>query len=303
MKRPSLLLVLLAAPLVLLGAASLGACSREASQTASTSTAASQPSAASQQPATDAAKAASQASASAAQAEAAPAATPSADSTADAQDQPGTASLERIAAMPSNEELPGGRWKAGENFDVISPEQPTSAAPGKVEVMEVFWLGCPHCYAFEPYIQSWLKQKPSYIQFVRVPVMWGPVHRLHAQLFYTLESLGRDDLVEKAFDTIHKDNNPLIGDTEQDTLEKQIEWAQANGIDPNAFRKAYNSFGVSTSLEQAQEITDRYHVEGVPEVIVAGKYSSDVGKAGGHTQLIQLMDDLAAFEHNRTHAG
>src|SRR6266852_5061427 len=66
-----------------------------------------------------------------------------------------------------------------------------SISPGKVEVVEVFWLGCPHCYALEPFIQTWLKTKPAYIDFVRVPVMWGPVHRAHARLFYTLQALNR----------------------------------------------------------------------------------------------------------------
>ncbi len=296
MKRPFVLLVLLAA-------VSLGACSREASQ--SLPSAEAQPSAAAQQPASNATAAASPSAATAHSAAAQSSTQPAApESTAEAQDEPGTASLEHIASMPSNQDLPDGRWKAGVNYDVISPSQPTTAEAGKVEVMEVFWLGCPHCYALEPYIRDWLKKKPSYIQFVRVPVMWGPVHRLHAQLFYTLEALGRDDLVEKAYDTIHRpDNpNPLIGDTEQDTLEQQVKWAQTQGIKPEDFRKAYSSFGVTTSLQHAQEVTDRYHVEGVPEVIIAGKYSSDVGKAGGHPQLIQLMDDLAAFEHQRMHA-
>jgi protein dithiol oxidoreductase (disulfide-forming) len=206
--------------------------------------------------------------------------------------------------MPARERLPqSAQWKPGVNYDVISPAQPTSAPPGEVEVLEVFWLGCPHCYAFEPYVRAWLKVKPSYVKFVRVPVMWGPVHRLHAHLFYTLEALGRDALVEKAFDTIHNDNNPLIGDTEQDTFEMQMKWAQSNGVSPDAFRKAYNSFGVQASLDHAQDITDRYHVTGVPEVIVAGKYATDVGKAGGHEQLIKLIDFLAAYEHRHERQG
>jgi protein dithiol oxidoreductase (disulfide-forming) len=297
--------------LVLLTAVGLGGCSRGAQGTAG----APQPSAVAQQPAGNGAGTVAQSSTSAAQAAQGTQAQaqssqsssgqsstePTApESTADASDQPGTASLERIAAMPADQQLPQGRWKAGVNYDVISPAQPTSASPGKVEVMEVFWLGCPHCYAFEPYLRAWLKNKPSYIEFVRVPVMWGPVHRLHAQLFYTLEALGRDDLVEKAYDAIHQDNNPLIGETEKDTFEVQLKWAQSQGVNPDAFRKAYNSPGVTRSLQHAQEITDRYHVEGVPEVIIAGKYSSDVGAAGGHdAQLIQLMDDLAASEHRR----
>src|SRR5437879_2240830 len=79
---------------------------------------------------------------------------------------------------------------------------PPRVAPGKVEVIEVIWLACPHCYALEPFIRNWLKTKPAYVEFMRVPVMWGPVHRAHARLYYTFEALGRDDLVSKAMDTI-----------------------------------------------------------------------------------------------------
>src|SRR5262249_55972242 len=98
----------------------------------------------------------------------------------------GDAGLERLAQRPADQQLPGGKWKAGVNYDVLVPAQPTSVGPGKVEVTEVFWLGCPHCAAFEPFIQSWLKNKPSYVEFVRVPVMWGPVHRAHAHLYYAI---------------------------------------------------------------------------------------------------------------------
>jgi protein dithiol oxidoreductase (disulfide-forming) len=282
--------------LALLTVVSLGACARERPQPAA-ETSATAPGAT--------AAAASTTSGGASSSSAAQ------SSSAAAEEVPGTASLEQLAAMPAAQQLPDGRWKAGVNYDAIVPAQPTTAPAGKVEVLEIFWLGCPHCYLLEPYIQKWLEQKPSYIQFVRVPVMWGPVHRLHAQLFYTLQALGRDDLVEKAFDTIHRDHNPLIGTSEQDTFDKQLAWAQANGIDANAFRTTYNSFGVHASLEHAQEITDRYHVEGVPLIIVAGKYATDVGKAGGEAaedtggdaKLIQLIDDLAAFEHQRPHRG
>ena len=214
----------------------------------------------------------------------------------------GIAAASAVAFAATGEALPGGHWKAGVNYDPIVPAQPTVAPRGKIEVLEVFWLGCPHCYSLEPYIRNWLKSKPSYVDFVRVPVMWGPVHRLHAQLFYTLEALHRDDLVEKAFDTIHQENNPLIGTDAQDTFNKQLEWAKSTGIDPKAFTTAYNSFGVKAELEHAQEITDRYHVEGVPFVAVGGKYATDVGKAGGHEQLIQLIDELVTFDHqHRSH--
>lgn len=287
--------------LALLTAVCFGACSRGPSQAASS--VAPPPTAAAEQPASPSASTTPAAQAASPASSAQPAAPPAPDSAADTPDQRSTAALEHLAALPAAEQLPAGPWKAGVNYDVITPAQPTTAPPGKVEVMEVFWLGCPHCYAFEPYLRAWLKKKPSYIQFVRVPVMWGPVHRLHARLFYTLEALGRDDLVEKAYDTIHLDDNPLIGNTEEDTLERQVEWAQKQGIPPDAFRKAYNSFGVSVNLQHAQEVTERYNVEAVPEIIVAGKYSSNEDEARGHDQILQLVDFLAAFEHHRIHSG
>src|SRR5579863_4919261 len=140
------------------------------------------------------------------------------------------AGLERLAQLPADQQLPAGRWKAGQNYDVLVPSQPTSVAPGKIEVVEVFWLGCPHCYALEPYIQSWLKNKPDYIQFIRVPVMWGPVHRGHARLFYTLMALNRPDLVQQAFDTIQQKHEMLVGASDDATLKAQQAFAQQFGI-------------------------------------------------------------------------
>src|SRR5207244_5404822 len=90
------------------------------------------------------------------------------------------------------------QMEAGAHYDPLVPAQPTSVAPGKVEVVEVLWLACPHCYALEPYIGNWLKTKPSYVEFVRVPVMWQPIHRAHARLYYALDALGRQDLIAKA---------------------------------------------------------------------------------------------------------
>jgi thiol:disulfide interchange protein DsbA len=219
---------------------------------------------------------------------------------ADSDDAPvGTTSLEKIADLPVQHQLPDGKWKPGVNYDPIVPSQPTSAPAGKVEVLEMFWYACPHCYALEPFIAAWRKTKPDYIDFVRVPVMWGPVHRAHAQLYYTLKQLGRNDLDEKAFETLHQQQNPLLGNTPEETFARQLQFAKDNGIDADAFRKAYNSFAVNSDLQRADEITQRYHVEGVPLIVINGKYMTDVGKAGSHENLIAEINDLAAGEHKR----
>ena len=215
------------------------------------------------------------------------------------------ASLEKIAGAAAGAQLPGGKWRPGVNYDPVVPAQPTSVGSGKVEVMEVFWLACPHCYEIEPRVRSWLKTKPAYVEFVRVPVIWQDVHRAHARLYYTLEALGRDDLVETAFDTIHEDIGnripPLVGQTEEETFRLQQQFAVQHGISAADFARAYNDFGVTSNLQHAEEITQRYHVQGVPFFVVGGKYSTDVAKAGSESKLFELINDLAASEH--THRG
>ena len=227
------------------------------------------------------------------------AATATQESVAEAAD-PSDASLERLAAMPENTQMPGGRWKSGVNYKPVVPAQATSAEPGEVEVLEVFWLGCGHCYALEPFMQSWKKSKASYIKFSGVPVMWGPAHRAHGRLYYTLELLGKDEtLIQKAFEEIHKRGNMLIANNDAQSEAMGLAFAKANGISEADFKREYNGFAVNTRLQRAEEITRRYRIEGVPRVIINGKYETDVGMAGGHSELIQLINDLAAFEKRR----
>jgi protein dithiol oxidoreductase (disulfide-forming) len=229
------------------------------------------------------------------------AAAPTTQDAADGSDDApvGTTSLEKIADLPSQHQLPAGKWQPGVNYDPIVPSQPTSVPAGKVEVLEVFWYACPHCYALEPYLTAWRKTKADYVELVRVPVMWGPVHRAHAQLYYTLKQLGRNDLDDRVFEVLHQQINPLFGNSPAETFQRQLQFAKENGIDADAFTKAYNSFAVNADLQRAEELTERYHVEGVPFIAINGKYATDVGKAGSHEMLIQEINDLAAGEHKR----
>lgn len=223
-----------------------------------------------------------------------------AQETGDADERPtsGDASLERLASLPADAQLPGGRWKPGVNYDPVVPAQPTTASPGQVEVLEIMWLGCPHCYALEPYIKTWLKTKPSYVVFVRAPVMWEePAQRAHAHLFYALQALGGQDLVEKAFSAIHEQKILLTANNPTDAFNVQQAWAVKNGISAEDFKNAYDSFSVNSDLQRAEELTQRYHVIEVPFIVVNGKYTTTVLKAGGPTQLIGLINDLVAYEH------
>jgi thiol:disulfide interchange protein DsbA len=226
-------------------------------------------------------------------------ATASQESTEETPADRGDATLERMAALPADQQLPAGKWKVGTHYTPLVPAQSTSVAPGKVEVVEVFWYGCTHCNALEPFLASWAQNKPEYIEFVRVPVMWGPAHAAHARLFYILQTLNRMDLHQKVFDTVHKGGNMLVFSTEEVTRKAQLDFAKANGISQEDFDKAWSSFAVNAGLGRAKQLTERYRVDGVPLIVINGKYVTDPGKAGGSGQLIQLINDLAAHERRR----
>jgi thiol:disulfide interchange protein DsbA len=215
------------------------------------------------------------------------------DRSQDASDR----SLEKLAELPAEARLPTGRWRPGVSYLPLVPAQTTRVSPGKVEVLEVFWLGCPHCYALEPALQKWLQSKPPYVEFVRSPVMWGPAHREHARLYYTLLALHHEDLVGKAFDTIQH-GDVLIGSNDEEALRAQQAFARANGIAPDEYAKAYASKEVNDDLERAEELTQRYQVTSVPLVVVDGKYATDATMAGSAANLFSLIDDLATAEHN-----
>lgn len=202
------------------------------------------------------------------------------------------------AAVMDTPAEPAMRWQQGVNYKLLVPAQPTSAPPDKVEVVYIFWYACAHCYALDPYLQSWKDKKAPYIEFTRLPVMWGPAHRAHARLFYTLAALGKvEELHSAVFKEIQVNKNVLVSNDPIETEQMQVEFAKRHGISEDEFRKAYDSFAVETSLQRADQMTKRYQVTGVPFIVVNGKYTTDVGSAGGQNQLVALINDLAAREH------
>ena len=194
---------------------------------------------------------------------------------------------------------PLGKWQAGTNYVLLPAPQATNVKAGKVEVTEVFWYGCGHCYALDPTLEEWKKTKPAYVEFIRMPVMWGVPQQQHAKLFYTLQALNRLDLHTKVFDAIHKEHNMLAAPSETDARAMQLAFAKANGISEQDFNTAFDSMTVATNLARAQEATLRYAVAGVPLMIVNGKYTTDVATAGDPAKLIALVNDLAASEKKR----
>jgi thiol:disulfide interchange protein DsbA len=194
-------------------------------------------------------------------------------------------------------------WQEGKNYTRLVPAQPTSAPAGQVEVLEFFWYACPHCYAIDPLVAAWNRTKPAYITFSRVHVMWNEGHRSQARLYYTLDALGKlDQLHSEVFKEIHVNGNPLVAADPNNAAESeriQTAFAKKHGITEADFKKAYHSFGVETALQRADELVQRYRIDGVPTFVVNGKFVADVRTADGAEQLISLVGDLAAQEHKR----
>lgn len=192
-------------------------------------------------------------------------------------------------------------WQEGSNYTRIVPAQPTQVPAGQVEVLEFFWYACPHCYAMDPLIESWRKSKPAYVSFSRVPVTWSEGHRSLARFYYTLESLGKlDQLHGEVFKEIHVNGNPLIGaDPSDEAQAERIQAAFVNkfGISEDTFKNAYHSFAVETAMQRADQLIQRYRIDGVPTFVINGKYIADVRSAGSPERLISLVDYLAALEH------
>lgn len=180
--------------------------------------------------------------------------------------------------------------QAGKQYVELSSPVPISK-PGKIEVVELFWYGCPHCYQFEPTLNAWTEKLPEDVNFVRIPAMFGGVWNVHGQLFITLESMGVEHAVHKAvFEAIHKEGKKLS------TPDEMAEFLAGQGVDKSAFIKAYNSFGVKSQMEKAKKLAMAYQISGVPTLIVNGKYRFDIGSSGGLEQATQVADFLIAKE-------
>src|SRR5262252_3352851 len=198
------------------------------------------------------------------------------------------ASNEASVAAPTS-----SRFQLGKHYNRLSPTQPTSSPPDKVEVAEIFWYGCPHCYALDPSLKSWVATKPEYVSFVRVPVAWSDVAKTHARAFYTAEALGKIGAMHDALFREIQEKHDLL-----DTEDKLLAFFGTFGVDAAAFKDAYESAGVQAKVQRADELGRRYRVASVPTIVVNGKYITDAGLAGGTEQLFALIGELAASEHS-----
>lgn len=179
---------------------------------------------------------------------------------------------------------------AGKEYIELSNAVPVSV-PGKIEVVELFWYGCPHCYSFEPTINPWAEKLPEDVNFKRIPAMFGGPWDAHGQMFLTLEAMGVEHKVHAAvFEAIQVQRKHL---TKPDEM---ADFLATQGVDKDKFLATFNSFAIKGQVQQAKELAKKYGITGVPSLVVNGKYRFDLGTAGGPDGVLNVADQLIAKE-------
>ncbi len=182
----------------------------------------------------------------------------------------------------------GAEYTAGVHFDEIETPQPVQTGD-KIEVVELFWYGCPHCYNLEPYIQKWLRNKPENAEYVPTPAVLRDSWAFHAGVYYTFEALGLVERLHGAFyDAIHKERRNIR------SVEAFADWASEQGVDRKQIVDTFGSFGVDSKVRTARMLSERYGATGVPTIIVDGRYRATSTMAGGHEALMGMVDFLVA---------
>lgn len=195
--------------------------------------------------------------------------------------------LALLAIMP----LALADFEAGQDYKQIQPAQTPAVDEGEVEVVELFWYGCPHCYSLEPHISAWEKGLADDVSFQRVPAVLNPQWAEHARVFYTAEALDMvGDIHRPLFQGIHEEGRQL---NSPGALQ---EFLVEHGADPEAVEETYDSFGVSSRVRRAQEVGAAYGVDHVPSVAINGKYWTSPSVAGSQRRFFQVVEHLIERE-------
>ncbi|HSV20391.1 MAG TPA: thiol:disulfide interchange protein DsbA/DsbL [Casimicrobiaceae bacterium] len=176
----------------------------------------------------------------------------------------------------------------GKNYERIKNPQPTET-PGKIEVVEFFSYGCPHCAELEPFLETWLAKLPPDVAFRRVPVMfqdrWIPL----AKIYYTLDALGEErKLSPDVFKAIHGQGVALWND------KAFFDWAASKGLDRKKVEDVFGSFTINGKMNRARQQAQQYNIQSVPTVIVDGKFITASDRVGTHAALPAAIDELIA---------
>ena len=177
---------------------------------------------------------------------------------------------------------------AGREYTLIQPALPTKD-PKRVEVLEFFWYGCPHCFSLEPDLNAWVRTLPKGAYFRRVPAVINPSWATLARAYYAAEMMGvTEKLHYDFFNAIHLSGQNL---NNRDTL---LGFVEKMGVNRQQFAQKLDSPAVTSMVETAQRLGAAAKIQGVPALVVDGKYLTSVSQTGGHDQLLSALNALIA---------
>jgi len=178
------------------------------------------------------------------------------------------------------------KYELGVDYSEISPTQPVET-PGKIEVIEFFWYGCPHCYTLEPLLERWIPKLPADAQFRRVPAVLNPNWADDAVVFYAFEALGvLGRLHRPYFDALHRDR---LKSREATAMN---EWLQKNGVDVKKYDATAKSFGVQSKVRRAAQLSAAYRIDGTPALAVHGRYTVSAEQGRTQNGMLATVDYL-----------
>ena len=184
------------------------------------------------------------------------------------------------------------RARVNVDFRLIEPQPVGTGSP--IEVIDFFWYGCPHCYNFQPALESWIRRMPPDVALRRIPAVlrdnWGP----HARIYYTLESLGE---VERLHQAVYHSYH--VQELHMSKPEVMLQWAVRHGIDGKRWTEAYNSSAVAEKVERAKQLTQEYTVQGTPSLVVDGRYLTSPAMARSEQRMIPVLEDLIMMARER----
>lgn len=176
-------------------------------------------------------------------------------------------------------------------YQLVQPVQPTETGPATVEVVDVFWFGCPHCYRFLAYMEAFEKQMPEYVRIRRMPAVFGENWIPHARAFYAAQLLGVEaEVYRPLFEAIHDEGRVL------ETREALMAFFEDYGVAAGEFASVYDSFAVETLLRKSVTMQGRYGIRGTPSVVINGKYRTSGRIAGSYDNVIRVIRVLAERE-------
>lgn len=196
----------------------------------------------------------------------------------------GLAGLLTVTASAEDSEAP--RYEEGQHYTVLENVPSAQAPEGKTELIEFFWYGCPHCHKLEPLLHPWLEERTDTVHPRLIPTVFSARWAIGARVYYALEAMGRLDLHPVVFDLVHEQGRPLK------TGEGIGRMLEVFGIDPAAFAETFRSQAVTDRLEEARELPEAYGIDGVPALVVDGRYRVTTKNASSYKMLLDIADFL-----------